>query len=311
MTIDPSKTSTSITPFAMIDKHSALPQEQEILFTMHSVFRIVEITPTPSNSRLWEVQLTITDESDPQLSTLTNRIKEEVQGPTGWHRMGKLMLKVGHFDQAEQLYDELLKGASDDRERVHIYHQLACARIDRGEYREATEFLENSLKVHEQILSPNDPELTTIKALPEKHPNLAITHSNKGDVHRLIGDYEKALAFHQKALNIQENVKCNPLECATTYMNLGETYREMTDYTTALTYYQKGLKIREEKLAKTHPDLAVIYHNMLKLYFSTEKYSMPMKYIQQAVEIGQEKLPTTHPHLVEYRETYEKIRKKQ
>ncbi|CAF5220644.1 unnamed protein product, partial [Rotaria magnacalcarata] len=100
-------------------------------------------------------------------------------------------------------------------------------------------------------------------------------------------------------------------ECATTYMNLGETYREMKDYTTALTYYQKGLKIREEKLAKTHPDLAVIYHNMSKLYFSTQKYSMAMKYVQQAVEIGQEKLPSTHPHLVEYRETFEKIRKKQ
>ncbi|CAF5140753.1 unnamed protein product, partial [Rotaria magnacalcarata] len=42
-----------------------------------------------------------------------------------------------------------------------------------------------------------------------------------------MGDYERALAFHQKALNIQENVKCNPLDCATTYMNLGETYREM------------------------------------------------------------------------------------
>ncbi|CAF2088816.1 unnamed protein product [Rotaria magnacalcarata] len=54
MTIDPSKISSSITPFAMIEKHSALPREQEILFTMHSVFRIVEITQTSSDSRLWE-----------------------------------------------------------------------------------------------------------------------------------------------------------------------------------------------------------------------------------------------------------------
>ncbi|CAF2227047.1 unnamed protein product [Rotaria magnacalcarata] len=71
-----------------------------------------------------------------------------------------------------------------------------------------------------------------------------------------MGDYEKTLAFHPKALNIQENAKCNPLECPTTYMNLGETYCEMKDYTTALTYYQKRLNIRDEKLAKTHPDLA-------------------------------------------------------
>ncbi|CAF4339481.1 unnamed protein product, partial [Rotaria magnacalcarata] len=39
MTIDPNKISTSNTPFAMIDEHSAIPSEQEILFTMHTVFR--------------------------------------------------------------------------------------------------------------------------------------------------------------------------------------------------------------------------------------------------------------------------------
>ncbi|CAM4851115.1 unnamed protein product, partial [Rotaria magnacalcarata] len=94
-------------------------------------------------------------------------------------------------------------------------------------------------------------------------------------------------------------------------MNLGETYREMKDYLTALTYFQKGLKIHEEILAKRHPDLAAIYRNMSKLYFSTQQYSMAMKYDQQAVEIGQEKLTTTHPHLLEYREIFEKIRRKQ
>ncbi|CAF4962948.1 unnamed protein product, partial [Rotaria socialis] len=112
MTVDPSKISTSITPFAMIDEHSALPQEQEILFTIHTVFRVGEIKQTADNSRLWEVHLTITDESDPQLAGLTDCIKEEIGGSTGWHRMGKLMLKVGRFDQAEALYNELLDNAS-------------------------------------------------------------------------------------------------------------------------------------------------------------------------------------------------------
>ncbi|CAF4437395.1 unnamed protein product, partial [Rotaria magnacalcarata] len=374
MTVDPSKISTSITPFAMIDKHSALPREQEILFTMHTVFRILEITQTPSNSRLWEVQLTITDESDPQLAGLTDCFKEEIEG-RGWHRMGRLMLKVGHFDQAEELYNELLKGASDDSDRALIYHMLGHLKGQQGKYPEAVKFYENSLQINRKTLSEDDvsstdlyndmglayhnmgeyskalkyhekslkikeislpptrPSLATSyhsigivydrmgeyskaleyyekshkireKAQPANHPDFAATYS---DVHRLMGDCERALAFHHKALNIQENVNCNPLQCATTYMNLGETYREVKDYTTALTYYQKGLKIREEKLAKTHPDLAAIYHNMSKFYFSTQKYSIAMKYVQQAVEIGQEKLPATHPHLVEYRETFEKI----
>ncbi|CAF1523887.1 unnamed protein product [Rotaria sordida] len=112
-----------------------------------------------------------------------------------------------------------------------------------------------------------------------------------------MGNYEQALSFHRKALNIQENVQCNPLECATTYINLGENSREMKDYSTALTYFRKGLEIREKKLPKNHPDLAVVYHYMVKLYLSTRQYYMAMKNIQQAIKIAQEKLPSTHSHL--------------
>ncbi|CAF4993675.1 unnamed protein product, partial [Rotaria socialis] len=120
MSIDQTKISTSITPFAMIDNESAFQSEDEILFTMHTVFRVGEIKQTPENSRLWEVQLTITDESDPQLAGLTDRIKEEIDG-RGWYRMGKLMLRVGHFNQAEELYNELLEDASNDSDRAFIY----------------------------------------------------------------------------------------------------------------------------------------------------------------------------------------------
>ena len=106
---------------------------------------------------------------------------------------------------------------------------------------------------------------------------------------------------------MQENVKCNPLECATTYTNLGETYREMKDYPTALTLYQKCLEIRENQLPKNHPDLAIIHHNLAKLYLSTEQYSMAMRNARQAVEIAQKKLPSNHPLLQDYKKTFETI----
>ncbi|CAF4148830.1 unnamed protein product [Rotaria magnacalcarata] len=64
MTIDRSKTLTAINPFATIHEHSTIPSEQEILFTMHTIFRVVEIKPMAKNSHLWEVQLTITDDND-------------------------------------------------------------------------------------------------------------------------------------------------------------------------------------------------------------------------------------------------------
>ncbi|CAF1106055.1 unnamed protein product, partial [Rotaria magnacalcarata] len=157
---------------------------------MHSVFRIVEITQTSSDSRLWEVQLTITDESDPQLARLTDCIKEEIDGE-GWDRMGKLMLNVGHFDQAEELYNELLKGASDDRERAHIYHHLGRVKKGQGEYPDAIKFYEKSLEIKR-------------KTLPEDDASLAPTYSNIGGVYRNMGEYSKALEYFEKSLKIDE-----------------------------------------------------------------------------------------------------------
>ncbi|CAF1333013.1 unnamed protein product [Rotaria magnacalcarata] len=118
------------------------------------------------------------------------------------------------------------------------------------------------------------------------------------------------LKFHQKALNIQENVKCNPLEYGTTYINLDETYREMKNYSIALVYFQKGLKIYAEKSPKAHPDLAVVYHSMAEVYVLSQQYNLTIEYAQHAVDIEQEKFPSAHPHLLDYRTTLEKIQKR-
>ena len=68
MTIDPEKVSiSSSTPFAFIDHESAIPSEQEILFSMHTVFRTENIQQMKDEKRIFEVQLTLTDDNDPQL----------------------------------------------------------------------------------------------------------------------------------------------------------------------------------------------------------------------------------------------------
>ncbi|CAF2038997.1 unnamed protein product [Rotaria magnacalcarata] len=236
MTIDPSKISTSITSFAMIDKHSALPQEQEILFTMHSVFRIVEITQTPSNSRLWEIQLTITDESDPQLSTLTKRIKDEIDG-RGWHRLGYLLLEVGHFDQAEELYNELLENASDDSDRARIYHQLGWVKRGQGEYKDAVKFYEKSLEIERKIL-------------PEDDASLAPTYSNMGLVFNDMGDYSKALEYYEKSHQIREKtLPPTHSNLAFSYNKIGGLYSSMDEYSKTLEYYEKDIEINEKSSA--------------------------------------------------------------
>ncbi|CAF4694808.1 unnamed protein product, partial [Rotaria socialis] len=233
MTIDPSKISTPITSLAMIDKHSAIPQEQEILFPMHTVFRVGEIKQTPQNSRLWEVHLAITDERDPQLAGLTDHIKQEVRGSTGWHRMGQLMPKVGHFDQAEELYNELLGNASTARDKAFIYHILGWLKGNQGKYPEAVTFYKKSLEIYR-------------KTLPEDDASLPPTYSNIGGVYNNLGEYSKALEYYEKSLKIREKaLPPNHPDLATSHNNISAVYNNLGEYSKALEYFEKSLQITE------------------------------------------------------------------
>jgi hypothetical protein len=87
MTIDPS---IPLTPFADVRVVSAYETEEEILFSMHSVFHIGKIEQIEENDRLWEVELTLTSDNDPPLQTVTERMREETKRSTEWLRLGKL-----------------------------------------------------------------------------------------------------------------------------------------------------------------------------------------------------------------------------
>jgi hypothetical protein len=108
----------SSTPFAAINEVSYFNTEEEILFSMHTVFRIGDITRIHKNNPLYQVELNLTADDDEQLRTLTERIREETPGKTGWQRLGKLLLKLNQFDKAEEQYKVLLEQTSDEGEKA-------------------------------------------------------------------------------------------------------------------------------------------------------------------------------------------------
>ncbi len=158
MTVNPS---ISTTPFANIGDVSQFQTEEEILFSMHSVFRIENIERIDENNRLFKVDLTLTSDNDPQLHALTKSISEELIGPTGWDRLGHLMIKLGHFNKAEQLYESLLTKATDENTQAHFYHMIGLVKIFQGEHTEAVEFCEKALEIEQKTLPPNHPGMAT------------------------------------------------------------------------------------------------------------------------------------------------------
>ena len=178
ITINPSVSSTV---FTSIRDVSAYQTEEEILFSMHSVFRIGQIKQIDGNNRLCQVELALTSDNDPQLHDLTECLSKEITGSTGWHRLGDLMIQLGHFKKAKDLYEILLGKTTDPYERANIYNPLARSMVQQGKYADAVRTYEKALEIDKKTLPPN-------------HPHLATSYNNIGNVYDKMGEYSKALS---------------------------------------------------------------------------------------------------------------------
>lgn len=327
MTIASSNISTSTTPFALIDDYSAIPSEQEILFTMHTVFRVMDVKQVTNNNRLWKVQLTITNEDDPDIRILTNSIKNELCGSTGWHRMGHLMFQLGDFNQGEVFYNQLLKSDSSDSDKAFIWHMLGMMKHEQGEYEEAVKLFEASVEIQLKSISADDILLAptyayigavyrdmgdcskalefqikslTIreKALPPNHSDLAESYLNIGQVYTNMGEHSQALEFHERAHTIwKEILPSNHPSLAISYAAIGHVYYGKSDYSKALEFYEKDLEISKKALPPDHPNLATSYHNIGKACSGKGDHSKALKYLEKALAIWRKSLPPTHPSI--------------
>jgi tetratricopeptide (TPR) repeat protein len=271
MNIDPSISSTS---FANVKNISYFQREEEILFSMHSVFRIGQVKQIEkNNNRLWQVELTLTGDHDPQLQELTKSMQEDTEGPTGWFQLGLLMIKVAQFDKAQQVFEMILDRTTDEKEKVEIYHYLGWIKKDQGKYPEAITYYEKSLKIRQ-------------KTLPANHRNLASFYVSIGLVYDNMGEYSKALSHYEKALEIkQKTLPANHPRLAASYNNIGAVYRNMGEYSKALSYYEKALEIQQKTLPVNHPHLASSYNNIGAVYRNMGEYSKALSYYEKALEI--------------------------
>jgi tetratricopeptide (TPR) repeat protein len=325
ITIDPSK---STTPFAsIIDVNYFKEKKDEVLFALHTVFRISEIKPMGENHRLFQVELTLTSDNDKDLRVLTDRIREETHPEVeGWYRLGVVLDQIGQSDKAEEVYQILLEQTSEESEKGPIYNQIGRTKCEQGKYTEAIAFYEKSLEIIKKTLHPNHPDLAYSydnigmvysemgeyseallyykktheileKTLSANHPNLGNSYNSLGNVYYNMGEYSKALSSHGKALEIrQQSLPQNHPDLAMSYSNIGNVYYNMGEYSKALSYYEEALEIRQS-LSLNHPDLAASYNNIGNVYDNVGEYSKALSYYEKALAIRQQSLSPNHPDL--------------
>ena len=277
-----SDTAISSTPFASIQDAGYFHNEAEILFSMHSVFRIGEMKRLDNSDLLYQVNLALTSDDDQELRRLTKRIREEIGGSKSWSRLGSLLIQIGQFNKAEEVFKVLLEQTSNELKKAYYYNQIGSAKKRKGDYEEALEYFERVLAIEQKIL-------------PSNHPSLAITYNNIGGVYHNLRKYSKALIYYQKDLEISlATLSSNDPLLAISYSNIALVCQKMGEYSKALMIYKKVLQIEEKVLPSNHPSLGTTYSNIGGLYYSMKEYSKALPFYEKHLEICQKTLPSDH-----------------
>jgi tetratricopeptide (TPR) repeat protein len=160
-------------------------------------------------------------------------------------RMGQLIIKMGYFDKAEEIYQRLLGQAIDIQYAAiaHLNPQLGFLKKEQGDLSNALSFYQKTLDTMRQYL-------------PHEDHNLATAYHKIGLVHQALGEHSIALEFFEKTLEIEEQcLASDDPALARTYCNIGLLYNEMKNYSTALAFYAKARYIQEKSLPCCHPYL--------------------------------------------------------
>lgn len=283
----------SSTPFGSLKNLSYYPeQEKNVLFSMHSVFRIGEIKQI--EERVWQVSLILTNNNDKQMTRLNELIQQETRDSINWYKLAKLMIAIRDYDHAKEIYFILLSLLTDNDllKMSHIYNELGLISDEMGDYTLALQYYQKAIELRQKCLPPN-------------HRLLSIAYNNIGVVQTELGEYFSALSSHKKTLSIkQKTLPPNHLSFATTYNNLGLANESLGDYSTALGFYQKALEIKRKVLSSTHGELAITYNNIGELQREMGNFPVALTYFEKVLNI---RLKTSNAQDATLAKTYNNI----
>ncbi|CAF4555557.1 unnamed protein product, partial [Didymodactylos carnosus] len=258
-------TSIDTKPYANIKEFSVMKHEDEVLFSIGTIFRIKSVEKV-SGTGIWSVKLLLNSERDEQLKVLSKQIREETAGFTNLHTLGHLLREMGEYAKAQRYLTRLINATlPNDPAMGPLYNNIGLIYSDQGEYYQALKYYAHSLEILLKILGPS-------------HPSVARVYNNIALVYNAQGEYSQALKYYEQTLEIQLNtLRPNHPSVATTYNNIAGVYNDQGKYSQALKYYEQALEILLKALGPNHPTVATTYSNIGLVYYDQGEYSQALK----------------------------------
>ncbi|CAF3639387.1 unnamed protein product [Adineta steineri] len=319
--------------FADIAQFSTYPEEQEVLFDLSTVFKIVH-TELDKTRNLWVIQLSGVEKSSYIVNEYIKSVAKESEETNSTLLFGRLMCDMGEYTKSESYLKRILSNLPDTHNDIpNIYFHLGRVCYLRGDYKPALQYYEHALVLQKNEIKPKEESMDiartlhnigniyldqkqTEKALDyyeralamkrsslinnQDHPSIATTLTAIGTIYRKRGNLTKALALYQQSYQMKKlALPIDHPSIADSLNNLGIIYEELDDYEQALDCYKKSLKMKQKVLPGTHPSISATLNNMGIIYRKEGDYDKALMCYTQALQIEQATLSSDNLDLAD------------
>ncbi|CAF1293211.1 unnamed protein product [Didymodactylos carnosus] len=262
--LDNDSNDTNIKPFADITHRSQFPQEQEILFSAGTVWRIKSVKYN-EDLRLWSIYLKLSGNNELKSVELINQLNKQIDEQCTLLTLGDFLLKIEEYDKAEYYFKEMLNELSSvDKRRGILYNSIGLAKYKKGDPKAALK----SFKQAQDFIEANYPNYGN----NSNHSSATTTTTSQND---------KVILIVLTATYPSE---------ITIYNNIGYMYHKMRDFEKASENYQKALDLYSESGIENVQGLSAIHNNIGGLCFDKGEFNEALRNYREAVNL----LPETH-----------------
>ncbi|CAF2051606.1 unnamed protein product [Rotaria magnacalcarata] len=281
----------SVSAFASLRNVSYYPDENEILFSMHTIFRIKNVHEI--DERLWQIDLDFTNDQDEQLNILLEQLRSEIYVPGVFNvdKVGQLCLKMGDYDGALEVYNTLLPMFPDNFVFLcYIHNHLGLTYQHLNQLDQALIHYEKSIEIRRSLEDEDNKDQYSLVT----YANLSTLYAKKGDLVRARLNCEHALAL---VTQTKHNEKVDPIIYSYHLSNLAFIQHAEGKLEDSIETYRKVITLRLEYLPSNHPELSVEYSNLAVVYSENKDDSSAIEYFHRALDIAEKSLPDNHDRL--------------
>ncbi|UJR11695.1 hypothetical protein I4U23_015876 [Adineta vaga] len=244
--------------------------EQELLFSIGSVFRILKIE---KQNHFYRVRLKLSDDVDERLANYAMITREETRTTHSFLSLLKLMDELGQYgsvDRFAQMLEDDIGISLNLNLRGSILHMFGIIYLKRGQYKDSLDYFDRSLNVYLTFLSADSAKLSP-------------TYACIGSVHSRQSNYDKALTFFQLALDCQTNsVEPNISSLIYYTQNIAHTYSSIGKNNEALDYYKRVLQLQKQYLGDNDPSIATTCSSISTLCLRQGDFMDALTYMMQS-----------------------------